>query len=211
MFLGQLNLSNALTLFSLFFGAVGVGFSFIGESQYTVVSLIIASIGYLFSYRFEIMFEREDADISFGIELDAFSKSVVFGLLPASLLISLSFGSVFSVIVSSLYILAVIIRLAYFNQAIEFQDVDEEGTTRGLPLEASSLIIPLVCLIGYLTPLNVFQYILAFVYILLGASYVINYPIPKLAEKWMMYIIAVGIILVIAFIFLGSLTTATVL
>lgn len=207
MFLGKLNLSNALTLFSLFFGAVGVGFSFIGESQYTVVSLIIASIGYMFSYRFQIMFEREDADISFGIELDAFSKSVVFALLPASLLISLSFGSVFSVIVSSLYILAVIIRLAYFNQAIDFQEETKEGTTRGLPLEASSLIIPIVCLIGYFTPLNIFQYILAFVYILLGASYVVNYPTPKLAEKWMLFIIGVGIILVIVFIILGSLVT----
>ncbi|XJS11447.1 hypothetical protein ACF3NG_04240 [Aerococcaceae bacterium WGS1372] len=210
MFIGRLNLSNALTLFSLFFGSVGVGFSFIGESQYTVISLIIASIGYIFSYRFEIMFEREDVDISFGIELDAFSKSVVYGLLPASLLVSLSFGSVFSVIVSAFYILTVIIRLAYYNQAIEFQDETEEGKTKGLGLEASSLVIPIICLSGYVIPLNVFQYVLAFIYILLGVSYIVDYSLPKLPEKWLIYVIAIGIILVITFIFLGSLTTTSI-
>lgn len=209
MFLGKLNISNALTLFSLFFGAVGVGFSIIGESQYTIISLIIASIAYVFSYRFETMFERENADISFGIELDALSKSVVYALLPTSLLITLSFGSVLSVIISALYILAVIIRLAYFNQAIEYQEEADEGKTQGLPLEASALIIPIVCLLAYVIPLNIFQYVLTGVYIVLGFGYVVSYPIPKLAEKWLIYIMGLGILLVIAFILLGSLTATS--
>lgn len=206
MFLGKINQSNALTLFSLFFGAVGVGFSMIGESQYTIISLIIASVGYVFSYRFTTMFEREDAEISFGLELNVLSKTVVYALLPASLLISFSYGSVLSVIVSALYILAVIIRLAHFNQAIEFQGEQLEGKTQGLPLEASAIIIPLVSLLGYVIPLIAFQYVLAGIFVLLGLSFVVSYPIPKIPEKWLVYVLGVALALVIAFIFLGSIT-----
>lgn len=208
MFLGKLNQSNALTLFSLFFGAVGVGFSFIGESQYSIISLIIASVGYIFSYRFTAIFDREDAQISFDLEFDVLSKTVVYALLPVSILITLSFGSVLSVIIAALYILTVIIRLSHYNQAIEFQGEQHEGKTQGLPLEASALIIPLVSLLGYIIPLNIFQYILAVVYVLLGASFVLNYPIPKLPEKWLIYVLIVALVLVVAFIFLGTLTPA---
>ncbi|MBG9978694.1 hypothetical protein [Ruoffia tabacinasalis] len=206
MFLGKINQSNALTLFSLFFGAVGVGFSMIGESQYTIISLIIASVGYIFSYRFTAMFEREDAQISFDLEFDVLSKSVVYALLPASLLISLSLGSVLSVIVAALYILAVIIRLAHFNQAIEFQGEQFDGKTQGLPLEASAIFIPIISLLGYVIPMNIFQYVLAVAYIIIGASFVVKYPIPKLPEKWLVYVLILALVLVVAFIFLGTLT-----
>lgn len=210
MFLGNLNQSNALTLFSLFFGAVGVGFSFIGESQYTLISLLIATVGYIFGYRFSTMFERDEAQISFALELDVLSKTVVYALLPASLLITLSFGSVFSVVIAALYMLAVIIRLAHFNQGIEFQGEPLEDFTQGIQLEYSALIIPIVCLLGYVIPLNIFQYVLGIAFILLGAGYVVAYPVPKLPEKWMIYVLVLALVLVIAFLFLGSLTTATV-
>lgn len=210
MFVGKINQSNALTLFSLFFGAVGVGFSMIGESQYTIISLIIASVGYVFSYRFTAMFDREDAQISFDLEFDVLSKAVVYALLPASLLIGLSFGSVLSVIVAALYILAVITRLAHFNQAIEFQGEQLDGKTLGIPLEASAILIPIISLLGYVIPLNIFQYILAVVYIIIGLSFIVKYPIPKLPEKWLVYVLIAALVLVVAFIFLGSLTPAIV-
>ena len=182
----------------------------IGESQYTIISLIIASVGYVFSYRFTAMFDREDAQISFDLEFDVLSKAVVYALLPASLLIGLSFGSVLSVIVAALYILAVITRLAHFNQAIEFQGEQLDGKTLGIPLEASAILIPIISLLGYVIPLNIFQYILAVVYIIIGLSFIVKYPIPKLPEKWLVYVLIAALVLVVAFIFLGSLTPAIV-
>lgn len=207
MFLGNLNQSHALTIFSLFFGAVGVGFSFIGQSQYTMISLIFATVGFIFSRRFSTMFQRDEAQIAFGLELELLSKAVVYGMLPASLLISLSLGSTFSVLIGALYILAVCIRLAHFNQAIEYQGGQaREGMARGIKLELSALIIPLISLLAYVIPLSVFQYILAIVFVILAIGFVVDYPLPKIPEKWLPYVLILSLVLVVAYLFLGSLT-----
>lgn len=208
MLLGRMNASNALTIFSLFFGAVGTGFAIIGESQYALISLIIATIGYIYGIRFTSMFQRDDAQISFGIELDNLSRLIVFGLLPISLLITIASGSVFAVIIGSLYLLAVAIRLAHLNQSIDFQGEVEEGSTLGLPLEASGLIIPLTCLLAYVIPLNIFYYILGIIYIILGLGYILKYPVPKLPEKWLLYALGLALVLVIVYLALGTLTPA---
>lgn len=206
MLLGNLNQSNAVTLFSLFFGTVGVGFAIIGESQYTIISLIIAVVAYIFSYKYTAMFERTDAQMAFSIELDTLSKTVVYALLPATLLITISYATLFSVVVAALYMLAVIIRLAHFNQSIEYQGESRADTTPGLPLEASALIIPAICLLGYVIPLSIFQFILAVVFIILAIGYVLNIPVPKLPEKWLIYSLGFALVLVLAYLFLGSLT-----
>lgn len=206
MFLGNMNQSNTLTIFSLFFGTVGVGFAIMGESQYTMISLIIAAVGYLFSYRFTAMFEQTDDQVAYAIELENLSKAVVYALLPVSLLISISYASLFSVVVGSLYMLAVIIRLAYFNQSLEYQGEQDPQSTQGLPLEVSALVIPIVGLLGYIIPLSIFQFILAFVFIALAAGFILNIPVPKLPEKWLIYTLGVALLLVIAYLFLGSLT-----
>lgn len=208
MFLGNLNQSHALSIFSLFFGAVGVGFSFVGETQYTMISLIIATVGFIFGRRFTTMFHRDEHHIAFGLELELLSKAVVYGMLPASLLISMSFASTFSVLIGALYILAVCIRLAHFNQALEYQGHQaEEGMARGLKLELSAIVIPLLTLLAYLIPLSVFQYVLAVIYIILGIGFVLDYPLPKLPEKWVPYVLALALVLVVAYLFLGSLTS----
>ena len=141
-----------------------------------------------------------------AIEIVNLSRFIITPQISGLLLISLSLGSVLSVIVAALYILAVIIRLAHFNQAIEFQGEQLEGKTQGLPLEASAIIIPIISLLGYVIPMNIFQYVLAVAYIILGASFVVKYPIPKLLEKWLVYVLILALVLVVAFIFLGTLT-----
>jgi glucan phosphoethanolaminetransferase (alkaline phosphatase superfamily) len=54
--------------------------------------------------------------------------------------------------------------------------------------------------------MNIFQYVLAVAYIIIGASFVVKYPIPKLPEKWLVYVLILALVLVVAFIFLGTLT-----
>ena len=60
MFLGNLHQSNVIILLRLFFGAVGVGFAVINETQYALVSLIIAAIIGIFTYRLGATFERTE-------------------------------------------------------------------------------------------------------------------------------------------------------
>ena len=105
----------------------------------------------------------------FGIQIDSLSDLVAFGVLPACIgnamvrvcpSISevpvfrregrLTFpGEVFLYVIPALYVLAALIRLAYFNEA-------EDGEARkyyvGLPVTSAALLFPTVLLLQYLIP-----------------------------------------------------------
>lgn len=209
MFLGNIHQSNVIILLRLFFGAVGVGFALISEIQYAFVSLIVAAIIGIFSYRLGATFERDEAQISFALELEVLSDMVVYGLLPVAILLKLSAASVWGVVLVALYLLAVAIRLAHFNRSARFQGEIPENAYQGVPLQASAIVLPIISLLGYLMDLSVFQYVFALVYILLGLGYVMDYPIPKIPGKFILPLAGLGVLLAIVLIWLGSILPAT--
>ena len=209
MFLGNIHQSNVIILLRLFFGAVGVGFALISEIQYALVSLIVAAIIGIFSYRLGATFERDEAQISFALELEVLSYMVDYGLVPTSILLKLSAASVWGVVLVALFLLAVAIRLAHFNRSARFQGEIPENAYQGLPLQASAIVLPVISLLGYLIDLSVFQYVFAFTYLLLGLGYVMNYPIPKIPGKFILPLAGLGILLAIILIWLGSILPAT--
>lgn len=207
MFLGNLHQSNVIILLRLFFGAVGVGFAFINETQYALVSLIIAAIIGIFTYRLGATFETDEAQASFALELDVLADMVVYGLLPSALLVQLTSQSVVGVFIMALYLLAVAIRSAHFNRSERFLGELPENAYNGLPLQTSAIVLPVISLLGYLIDLSIFQYIWGIVMIALAVGYVVTYPVPKLPNKYILPLAGVGILVVILIIFLGSLIT----
>lgn len=208
MFLGNLHQSNVIILLRLFFGAVGVGFAVINETQYALVSLIIAAIIGIFTYRLGATFERDEAQVSFALELDVLADMVVYGLLPSALLVQLTFQSVLGVFIMALYLLAVAIRLAHFNRSERFLGDLPENAYKGLPLQAAAIVLPVISFLGYVIDLQIFQYIWGLVFIALGAGFVITYPVPKIPNKYILPLAGVGILVIILLIVLGSLIPA---
>ncbi|UUX34306.1 hypothetical protein [Fundicoccus culcitae] len=205
MLLGNLHQSNVIILFSLFFGAVGFGFSITGDTQYALVSLIIATVASFFNFKFGDNFELTEEEISFALELEVLSQFVVFGMLPAGFLINITNGSMLGLLVMTLYLLAVAIRLAHYNRAQRFQGEVMEGYTEGVPLEHSVLIIPLVSLLAYLIDQSIMQYVYIVLYILLAAATVIRFPVPKLKSEWIWGILGVSIVVAGLLIWFGPL------
>ena len=112
---------------------------------------------------------RSQMEKSFGVQIDSLSDLVAFGVLPACIgmalirtspflrqmfaaeqeAVALRFlgGMIFAVLV--LYILAALIRLAYFNVTEEERQRTEGGTRKvytGLPVTSAALIFPIVLL-----------------------------------------------------------------
>ncbi len=209
MFLGNLHQSNVIILLRLFFGAVGVGFAVINETHYALVSLIIAAIIGIFTYRLGATFEQDEAQASFALELDVLADMVVYGLLPSALIVQLTFQSLWGVFIMALYLLAVAIRLAHFNRSERYLGELPANAYKGLPLQATAIVLPLVSFLGYLMSLEVFQYIWALVFIALGIGFVITYPIPKIPNKYLLPLAGLGILIIILLIVLGSLIPTT--
>ena len=89
---------------------------------------------------------RTQEEKSFGIQIDSLSDIVAFGVLPAVISISLCRARWYVCVFAGFFVLAGLIRLAYFNVTEELrqQETDEcRKTYTGLPITASALIFPL--------------------------------------------------------------------
>ncbi|MBE6927288.1 MAG: CDP-diacylglycerol--serine O-phosphatidyltransferase [Ruminococcaceae bacterium] len=88
---------------------------------------------------------RTAEEKSFGIQIDSLTDIVAFGVLPATMTITLCGHVWYSYIVAALFSLTGMIRLAYFNVTEEMRqkETDEcRKTYTGLPITSSSLIFP---------------------------------------------------------------------
>ena len=117
---------------------------------------------------------RSQAERSFGVQIDSLSDLVAFGVLPAAIgngmlrrsaLMSLVHGTRWQTVLEIgltalliLYILAALIRLAYFNVTEEERQRTESGARThftGLPVTSTALIFPFVLLLQYVIPSDV--------------------------------------------------------
>ena len=120
---------------------------------------------------------RTEMERNFGIQIDSLSDLVAFGVLPAcigaatirsssflnKLFIPHHFDALhvlrwvlFAVLI--LYILAALIRLAYFNITEEERQRTEGGIRKyflGLPVTSASLIFPAVMMLKYMVPIDI--------------------------------------------------------
>ncbi|MBR7927483.1 hypothetical protein KBI51_04765 [Aerococcaceae bacterium zg-ZUI334] len=205
MLLGDLHPSNLLLVLFLFFGTIAVGFATIGETHYAIISLVLAAIIHFFNDSYANANQREDAQVAFGLELEALSKMVTYGLAPVSLLIRITDGSVAALVISAFYLLAVAVRIAHFNRPIELQGELELGTIYGLPLVSIAMALPILSLISWAIPLNIASILWLLVYAVLLVGFVIKYPLPKISAKYKFALLGLGLVAVILLIIQGTL------
>ena len=115
--------------------------------------------------------DRSQAECSFGVQIDSLSDLVAFGVLPAAIgsamlrwspLLHRVYGTPLErplefgwMAVLILYILAALIRLAYYNVTEEERQKTENGVRKyytGLPVTSSALIFPFILLLQYVIP-----------------------------------------------------------
>lgn len=160
--------------------------------------------------------DRSDLGKRFGIQIDSLSDIVAFGVLPACigaamLRTSVFFSEVvnlgsnewycvllkfflFAILV--LYILAAMIRLAYYNVTEEDRQKAEEGNRKyfvGLPVTSAALIIPLVILIQYLTTFDITIGYFVIV-ILMGMAFLSKLRVKKPGVVGILIMVGIGFI-----------------
>ncbi len=170
---------------------------------------------------------RTTMEKNYGIQIDSLSDLIAFGVLPACIgmalvrtspLLTELFGSakesvghrivsglMFAVLV--LYILAALIRLAYFNVTEEERQRTEGGVRRtytGLPVTSAALIFPSVMLFRYIAPMDI-SIVYFPVTLITGFLFLSKLQIPKPHLRGILVMIGVGVlecILLLVFFFL---------
>ena len=170
---------------------------------------------------------RSDMEKNFGIQIDSLSDMIAFGVLPACIGAAMIRTSPFLIntlkincgiwycmlirfllfAVLILYILAALIRLAYFNVTEEERQKNESCARTeytGLPVTSASLIFPSVLLLQYIIPADItLLYILAVV--LTGIAFISKFHIKKPELRGILIMVAIGTAEFIAFIILKKL------
>ena len=170
-----------LTYFSLIFATLGIVVSLqqTGHPYIGVFFLLVCGLCDAFDGRVaRTKKNRTDFQKKYGVQIDSLSDLVAFGVLPACIgnammrvcpTISevptlrkeghIAFPSeIFLYVILILYVLAAMMRLAYFNVTEEERQKTESDGRKyftGLPVTSAALIFPTVLLFQYLIPKDI--------------------------------------------------------
>lgn len=150
----------------------------------------------------------------FGIQIDSLADLVSFGVLPACIGVAIFRTSpylqtltetnkgasitlqIIMYTILLLYVLNALIRLAYFNVLEEERQNREESTRKtytGLPVTSSAIILPIVMLLQYATPID-----LSFLYYItifcMSVLFILKIQIKKLEMKGILFFVGIGVI-----------------
>lgn len=143
--LGFYNYTVILTYIGMLISFTGITCIWKGEIQTAVLCLMISGLCDMFDGKIASTMERTTQEKRFGIQIDSLSDLICFGVLPAVFVYSVSGKEVWNVLVSGLYLLCALIRLAYFNvDEEERQSKTAESRTvyLGLPVTTVALVLP---------------------------------------------------------------------
>lgn len=168
---------------------------------------------------------RTEMECNYGIQIDSLSDLVAFGVLPACIGFAkmrnspllraaalkcctgvriAAVGVLSAVLV--LYILAAMIRLAYFNVTEEERQRTEGGVRKyytGLPVTAAALIFLLVMLLQYVIPVDITPVYFAMA-LLTGGAFLSRIQVRKPTVKGILVMVAIGAV-EFFLVFLGEL------
>lgn len=135
-----------LTYMSLLSAVGGIGLVTSGHPILATYCLLFCGLCDMFDGKVARTKKNRTAEEkSFGIQIDSLTDVVAFGVLPATMTITLCGHVWYSYIVAALFTLAGMIRLAYFNVTEELRQKETEEVRKsytGLPITSSSLIFP---------------------------------------------------------------------
>lgn len=215
--IGYYDYTVILTYFSLLSATTGIVVSLSGGGHPYFGCLFLLFCGLCDAFDGKVARTkkgRTQMEMDFGIQIDSLSDLVAFGVLPACIgaaLIRVSpyltrvieglpvrweiaYGKFLLHACLVLYVLAAMIRLAYYNVTEEERQQTESGSRKeylGLPVTSAALIFPFVLLLQYLTKADITLAYLA-VSILTGVLFISPFRVTKPGMRGILIMVGVG-------------------
>ena len=193
---GYYNYTVVLTYMSLLSAVTGIIFAAQHAVQAAVICLMISGICDMFDGTVARTRKRTEDEKAFGAHIDSLSDLVAFGVLPAMILYALGGDAVWNTIIMCLFVLAALIRLAYFDVQ-EMHKIDN-GEKRlyfnGLPVTNTALILPGLLLFNLLFGFDmVVYYSICLVGVML--AFVIPFKLKKAYMPALLFWALLGVVI----------------
>ncbi|MBR5272565.1 MAG: CDP-alcohol phosphatidyltransferase family protein [Clostridia bacterium] len=222
--IGFYNYTVILTFVGVISSLLGIASASLGFIGRAIIFLMVSGLCDMFDGRVARTRERNENEKKFGIQLDSLADIICFGVLPVvigyAILIkkyisplTTDWGEVKSllvnpippvikvayIIISSLFVLAAIIRLAYFNVMEDERQQLEPSQPRkyydGLPVTSVSLLLPIIYLLQKIEALqNYFHLIYMAALLIIAALFVIKIKVRKPGLRDMFIFIGIGFV-----------------
>ena len=194
--IGFYNYTVILTYIGTILGVCGIVASFNGNILLAIVFLMLSAVCDMFDGKIARTMKRTKQEKRFGIQIDSLSDFVCFGVQPAMIGYNIGMKAWYFLPIIIYYILAALIRLAYYNVMEEERqnktDKDLDMCT-GLPVPPSAIIFPVVYLVCQALEVNA-TYAYAAVMVLVATLFIKRFSIKKLKTKGLLVMIALGLI-----------------
>lgn len=184
---GYYNYTVILTYIGVVSAVLGIGLSMYGHTSMAVVCLMISGFCDLFDGTIARTRRRTENEKKFGIQIDSLADLVCFGVLPVSIGFSIGLTKWFEAAALIVYVLAALIRLAYYNvteEELEFCENTRRVYFDGLPVTTVAILIPLIYT---LRPVMKSGFLLLYALCLLvtAAAFLIKVKVRKLGMRGM--------------------------
>ena len=216
--IGVYDYTVILTYLSLISGILGIIITVtgVGHPELGVFFLMISGLLDAFDGRVaRTKKNRTQIEKDFGVQIDSLTDLICFGVLPVTIgLAQLRISGIFTeivrrkdydgsypilvilLIIAIFYVLAALIRLAYFNATSEIrcEESKKTGVTyyMGLPVTSAALVFPLVMNIHFFSNWDI-TYFYFLVMLIVAIAFVMNIRVRKPGKVGLVIIIVIGL------------------
>lgn len=219
--LGYYNYTVILTYCSVASAVIGIFAGLAGEGHPFVATVCLMFCGLFDAFDGMVARKRKqstDNEKRFGIQIDSLSDLIAFGVLPCAICYALYTSHMnplssdvigilrpfvnlqvpIYVTIFCLYVLAALIRLAFFNVQEENrqkQTSEKRKDYSGLPVTAAAIIFPIVSLIQFIYGKSVdLSPIFALSMVVVGILFLSKITVKKISLRGILLLVALGIV-----------------
>lgn len=203
MFIGKYNKSVIVTYIGVVFSILGMYYALKNNIRFAMIFLIFAGICDLFDGKYANLHKRTKEEKAFGVQIDSLADMINFVAAPVILALCLGLNQWYHLVIYSLYVLAGITRLGYFNIQVGDNFDSVIKYYNGLPVTYAALIFPVIWLTSFWLESNVFQGLYALTIFIVGVLFITNIKIKKPRGLAYLFFICIAIV-VVAFIIISG-------
>jgi CDP-diacylglycerol--serine O-phosphatidyltransferase len=202
--LGYYDYTVILTYGGMLFAFAGILYAIREAYEDAVICLMMAGICDMFDGTVAATKDRTKQEKRFGIQIDSLSDLISFGVLPAILVYMIAGQKMAAAVVCGMYVLAALIRLAYFNvleEARQDETSEKRETYLGVPVTVIAISLPALFLL-YDNQIikDIRFFVLLLMFMAVGFLVPVHIKKPKLIGK--ICLVAVGVVEAVGVIFM---------
>lgn len=195
MFIGNYSKSACVTYLGTISSVIGIIVAMKQRIKTAIVCLVISGICDMFDGKIARKEKnRTEAAKNYGVEIDSLSDTICFVVLPTIIFYQMGMNRWYNFVVYILYVLAGIIRLAYFNISTSNSEPIKKYT--GLPVTSAAIIMPMVYLMSFIFDKAIYNIIATIIMGVVGVLFISNIKIPKPKGNILYFFLGIAIIFI---------------